>query len=441
MSVNEANISELELLRQRIRELEAENAEIPDLRKKLAEIPELRKKLAEVEVKNAELIKQIMEENNRRDAKIEDTNDRVAKLEQLQNDNTPNDNTPNNNSSNFNSGAVYHEKPLDEKEMDNFLLEAHKKIVGADIRRRNKEKKLQAQESLPTHPEEKISQDLTQPCNSTSSEEKICSELDSKCKKGKGVNKLKQELFASELPSQVPIVQNHVTKISETAGPRKSSIDEALQHLAQLCDKAFDAEDGANRANQEEILCWCLYAKDFRTQLNEIIENSDGKFGEKKARSLLYNSITKHLNLLRKQRSQELGLHLPEISRDALRKKTQRAEKIYTLFEEIGLGKIKLIKTYSANSISKLTNGQIREIIEEQIDSPANTFQDISSEKIPEVLQSVSNHVTEISETAGPRKNFPEVNTPSTSQITPAKANDNDLTDLKDEDFCGGERM
>ncbi|CAJ0846555.1 14184_t:CDS:2, partial [Entrophospora sp. SA101] len=25
------------------------------------------------------------------------------------------------------------------------------------------------------------------------------------------------------------------------------------QHLAQLCDKAFDAEDGANRANQEEI--------------------------------------------------------------------------------------------------------------------------------------------------------------------------------------------
>ncbi|RGB33331.1 hypothetical protein C1646_190172 [Rhizophagus diaphanus] len=173
MSVNEANISELELLRQCIKELEAENAEIPDL----------------------------MEENNRRDAKIEDTNDRVVKLEQLQNDNTPNDNTPNNNSSNFNSGAIYHEKPLDEKKMDNFLLEAHKKIVGADIRRRNKEKKLQAQESLPTHPKEKISQDLTQPCNSTSSEEKICSELDSKCKKGKGVNKLKQELFAPELPS------------------------------------------------------------------------------------------------------------------------------------------------------------------------------------------------------------------------------------------------
>ncbi|CAJ0748178.1 19609_t:CDS:2 [Entrophospora sp. SA101] len=41
--------------------------------------------------------------------------------------------------------------------------------------------------------------------------------------------------------------------VDETGGPRKSNIDEASQHLAQLCDKAFDAEDGANRANQEEI--------------------------------------------------------------------------------------------------------------------------------------------------------------------------------------------
>ena len=85
------------------------------------------------------------------------------------------------------------------------------------------------------------------------------------------------------------------------------------------------------------------------------------------------------------------------------------------LFEEIGLDKIKLIKTYSANSISKLTNGQIREIIEEQIDSPANTSQDISSEKIP---QSVSNHVTEISETAGPEKNLPEINAPKPAEVS-----------------------
>ncbi|CAG8794359.1 21566_t:CDS:2, partial [Dentiscutata erythropus] len=101
-------------------ELEAKNSEIPELRKKLAEfearvveIHELRKKVADVKARNAELIKQMMEENNRRDARIEvleknktDTTNRVPTLEHKhsQNDIT------NNNSSNFNSGADHHEK-------------------------------------------------------------------------------------------------------------------------------------------------------------------------------------------------------------------------------------------------------------------------------------------------------------------------------------------
>src|ERR1043166_7213380 len=60
---------------------------------------------------------------------------------------------PNNNSSNFalapsaNSGVDHHEKSSQEKEMDNFLDEAHKKSVGEDIRRRNKEKKIQRESS------------------------------------------------------------------------------------------------------------------------------------------------------------------------------------------------------------------------------------------------------------------------------------------------------
>ncbi|CAG8740836.1 2119_t:CDS:2, partial [Funneliformis mosseae] len=45
-----------------------------------------------------------------------------------------------------------------------------------------------------------------------------------------------------------------------------------------------------------------------------------------------------------------------------------------------------------------------------------------------------ADHVSEISETACPEKILPEVNT---SQITPVKADDNDLTNLKEEDFCG----
>ena len=123
--------SEIDLLRQQIIELEAENVEIS----------ELKKKLAEVEARNAELIKQMMEENNRRDARIEDlkknTTDRVTKLEQKQ---LQNDSTPNNSVSNFNSGVVHPEKSLENKEMDAFLVDINKKSIGENIRRHNRKK-------------------------------------------------------------------------------------------------------------------------------------------------------------------------------------------------------------------------------------------------------------------------------------------------------------
>ncbi|RGB23538.1 hypothetical protein C1646_774329 [Rhizophagus diaphanus] len=96
--------SEVDLLKQRITDLEARKAE---LEVKNAEIPELRKKLAEVEARNAKLIKQIMEENNRRDAKIKDTTDRV------------------------------------DKEIDAFLVNVYKKSVSDEIRQCNKEKTIQ----------------------------------------------------------------------------------------------------------------------------------------------------------------------------------------------------------------------------------------------------------------------------------------------------------
>src|ERR1044072_2697548 len=167
--------SELESLKQRITELEAKNgkleAENAELRKENTEIRDLRIKLsmsdaeiAELKRRNAETLRSNAEYNERRDAEniklrarigeLESENvefrDRLTKVEQKQtlNDNTPNDNTPNKNSSNFalapsaNSGVAHHEKPLEEKEMDSFLLEAHKKIVSSEIKQRNKEKKL-----------------------------------------------------------------------------------------------------------------------------------------------------------------------------------------------------------------------------------------------------------------------------------------------------------
>ena len=101
-----------------------------------------------------------------------------------------------------------------------------------------------------------------------------------------------------------------------------------------MCDTAIGAEDRASKANQEEIMCWSLYGRDFEFQVGEM--SSKNNIGEKKARTLIYNEIENQLCILRKKRSQDFGLQVPNISRDSLRKKTQRAVKIYKLFEKIG---------------------------------------------------------------------------------------------------------
>jgi hypothetical protein len=206
--------SELELLKQRITELEAENTE---LRKENTEIPYLKNKLsvsdaeiAELKRRNIEFLRANKEYNERRDAEnaklratIEElksenieVRDRLTKVEQRQvlNDNSSNDNTPKVNSSNFNSGAVHHEKPLEEKEMDSFLLEAHKKIVSSEIKQRNKEKKLSKAEQA------SLNQDQESDTGCSTSE-------------------------------KIPLASNPVTKISAGA-PAKIAIGRKVQKIS-----------------------------------------------------------------------------------------------------------------------------------------------------------------------------------------------------------------
>jgi hypothetical protein len=84
------------------------------------------------------------------------------------------------------------------------------------------------------------------------------------------MDEFKHELFSlpSEFNNSSFINHNNITEgepikilkltvVSKIACSEKVtySIDEALQHLTQLCDKAIDTEDRTNQANQEEILC------------------------------------------------------------------------------------------------------------------------------------------------------------------------------------------
>ena len=71
------------------------------------------------------------------------------------------------------------------------------------------------------------------------------------------------------------------------------------------------------------------------------------KINDQSARTMVYNEI-KSL--------------LPDITDVNLRKRTFKAKKIHTLFEGIGIDKIRQI-TYSANAISSLKVSQIQNII------------------------------------------------------------------------------
>src|SRR5581483_4748535 len=102
--------------------------------------------------------------------------------------------------------------------------------------------------------------------------------------------------------------------------------------------------------------------------------------------------MLEHLSMLRKQRSEDTGLRLPEISRKNLQRKTQKVVKIYKIFEKVGVENIKYIITYSANSISELTNDKVQDII------------DNFSEHNDNDVEEVSSHITEIS-ARGPGQN------------------------------------
>src|ERR1700733_9679096 len=66
--------------------------------------------------------------------------------------------------------------------------------------------------------------------------------------------------------------------------------------------------------------------------------------------------------MARTQIYDEMKMYLPGKKREYLRKMTQKAKNIYTLFKGIGIDKIGVV-TSSADAISRLTDAQIQNII------------------------------------------------------------------------------
>ncbi|RHZ53302.1 hypothetical protein Glove_443g48 [Diversispora epigaea] len=120
-----------------------------------------------------------------------------------------------------------------------------------------------------------------------------------------------------------------------------------------LCNKILDTETEEEPCDLEnkQGLMQELSQNTPNVKINEsYIQNLDNLTSDKTARTKLYK---------------EMKPFLPHVTDLNLRKKTQRTWKILKLFgeEEVGIAKIKQV-TYSASTISELTNAQIQNIID-----------------------------------------------------------------------------
>ncbi|GES94718.1 hypothetical protein GLOIN_2v1779898 [Rhizophagus clarus] len=366
--------SNLELLEQRIANLEAEK-------------DELKGENDELKNENAKL-KRIIEENARRDAELK------AELAKLRHDfdssNLTRPQQPQHVTNVQNSCSVEEDissaKPerrfasndipdlvidqrvadnADIESMDTFLDETFKKSVSDGFRQKNREKKL-------LH--ESATQDLSGVSNETTSS--VIKDEKSQSHKKREAENIVQDVFdftATSAPEK-----NHMTEISMTARHEKSDMDNPpniLQNLACLIQEAWDAKDEAILANQKELLCWCSYIVEFNKKTTEFM--TEYKIGEKKAKGMIYDNLIK---LLR-----------PGTKRNTLLKQTQRARDIYKLFEKIGIDKIKYITTYSANSISELSDSLIQTIVDYFSKNPNTELPDDRDGTIIDFEEDISN--------------------------------------------------
>ncbi|GBB84006.1 hypothetical protein RclHR1_10650006 [Rhizophagus clarus] len=296
--------SELEVLKQHIIELEAKNTKL--------------------EAEKAEFLKQIMEENIRRDASL-------PVKEQLYNDNPSDDST-----SNFNSVAEYQEKPLvdmetdnsfpeevcynkqelvatvpansvkcfngillEEKDMNSFLLEAHKKIVSSEIKQHNKKKKLlrksaKNQVLAVTSVNSKLTCDKKTVTIGNDQDLKLSLSIsdnfsapslieDSLLYDMKMITCTdSKDALSDEMPiSSVTSIKLHGESILN------NTIESSTERLAYWIDEVI-------RMGLKVILCLYYYFLEFKEKVKNI--TADGKTKDKTARSMIYKDMLQYLS-------------------------------------------------------------------------------------------------------------------------------------------------
>ncbi|CAG8489547.1 23837_t:CDS:2, partial [Gigaspora rosea] len=235
-------------------------------------------------------------------------------------------------------------KSSEDKEMDDFLDSTYKEKVSKErIKKKILQQNLSSDNTSPEEVIPEVSVPLTSIFRNTELGKSEIS-AGSPCQnthRKKDAEKIVQ-LISDGIQNNAQLGDKITPCDKILAGPPcQNSSTVPLLSLAQLFDKATDAEYGAIRANQEEILRWYYYGEGYLIQVRVVIQDSNSKIAKKKAKVIIYDKILEYLSILRKKRSEDTDLQLLEISRKCLQGKTQKAVKIYKLFETLDIDKIK----------------------------------------------------------------------------------------------------
>ncbi|GBB94794.1 hypothetical protein RclHR1_24120006 [Rhizophagus clarus] len=264
----------------------------------------------------------------------------------------------------------HQERLLEDRKTDAFLDEVHKKKVSDEIRQRKREKKLSQSHVLSQDSSSTISESFQADLSMTNTKhalpEQVVKEstpnqsslvlMEPQKKEEKQVNlseikgekisynqKVEQDLIC-ELLEFIrchdstsllnSISSKHIPDVPVNANLTPGSVP----HLAHLFNKA-------EKTGQKEKLRWYYYSEEYEKKV--IVLSSENNISDQMARTQIYD---------------EMELYLPGKKREYLRKMTQKAKNIYTLFKRIGIDKIGVV-TCSADAISRLTDAQIQNII------------------------------------------------------------------------------
>ncbi|GET57963.1 hypothetical protein GLOIN_2v1790949 [Rhizophagus irregularis DAOM 181602=DAOM 197198] len=361
--------SELDSLRQRIIELEAENAEVKAKYIKVmdenaevkAENAKLRCALEEHEARFTRLEQRDKEKTNliakmdddikeikqssANASSVENPNNvvRLGKLEKMAKPSNTSDST-------FNSNACKpictETKSLEDKETDDLLDEEYRRKESSPAINTSCITDLSTTSTgLVTPPEQVVEESIPKESSAESAIpcESFGNKQDTPPQKIPYNQKVEQDLIrellefikchnSTSLPNSIS--SKHIPDVPVNADLTPGSV----LHLAHLFDKA-------EKTGRKEKLRWYYYSEEYEKKI--VTLRSENDISDQMARTQIYD---------------EMELYLPGKKREYLRKMTQKAKNIYTLFKGIGIDKIGVV-TSSADAISGLTDAQIQNII------------------------------------------------------------------------------